>query len=185
EGCPAATRARDADRDLVRRRSPRRPAGHADPRLGQAGLAPARAARPALHLGLAVRRGLPRAPSRRRRGHAGGEHRGHAGAPGRDQPRRRSRCARRPRARRCRLAHHPEAAGAREHQPVAAAPLRAGAQPGGADLGVPPGQLPEPSRVGQLRGDRRCVLPGLDRADAHARADRLHHHPALGTGQSL
>ncbi|CAA9299608.1 MAG: hypothetical protein AVDCRST_MAG40-263, partial [uncultured Gemmatimonadaceae bacterium] len=42
--------ARHPDRGLVPGRGPRRPAGHAHPRLGQAGRTPPRRARPALHL---------------------------------------------------------------------------------------------------------------------------------------
>src|SRR3712207_2234320 len=37
----------------------------------------------------------------------------------------------------------------------------------------------------QLRGHRRGLLRRLERPDAQPRADRVHHHPWLGTGQTL
>ena len=61
-----------AARALVAGRGSHRPAGHAHPGLGRARLASGRAPRPALLLGLPVRRDLPRAGYGRRAGAAGG-----------------------------------------------------------------------------------------------------------------
>ena len=59
-----------------------RPARHAGPHLGQARHAPAHPARPAVHLGLSVRRHLPGTRHRRRPGHAGRQYRRHEPASG-------------------------------------------------------------------------------------------------------
>ena len=67
-----------------------------------------------------------------------------------------------------------------EHQLAAAAPLRAGTQPGREPVGVPARQLPEPPRVGQLRRHRGRLLLSLDHADAHARAGSPRSPPAPG-----
>jgi len=69
------------------------------------GHAPAGVARPPLHLGLSVRRGLPRARHRRGCRAAARQCRVHDHLPGRDQPQRDARCPRCPRARSSRLAH--------------------------------------------------------------------------------
>ncbi len=45
---------------------------------------------------------------------------------------------------------------------------------------LPARQLPEPPRLGQLRGHRGRVLRRLEQADEHARAPRLHHATRLG-----
>ena len=52
-------------------------------------------------------------------------------------------------------------------------------------VGVSAGQLPQSPRVGELQRHRGRLLLGLERVDAQARAGHLHHHPHLGTGQSL
>ncbi len=85
-------------------RGPGRPAGHLDPDLGAPRHPAASAARPALRLGLPVRRGLPRAGGRRRAGAAVRQHRGDEPASAGDQPAGRPRRPRRPGAGRRRLA---------------------------------------------------------------------------------
>ena len=64
-------------RSLVPGRSKGRAARHADPHLGKTWKSPARGARPALHLGVSLRRGLPGPGRRRRLGLADRQHRGH------------------------------------------------------------------------------------------------------------
>ncbi|CAA9270947.1 MAG: hypothetical protein AVDCRST_MAG04-3079, partial [uncultured Acetobacteraceae bacterium] len=113
------------------------------------------------------------------------EHRGHGGAPGRDRPAREPGRARRPRARRRGLALLAQAARAGQHQPAPAAALCAGVEPGRERLGIPAPELAQPPRVGELRGHRRGLLRCMERPDAQPRADRVHHHPVLGTGQTL
>ena len=71
-GAAAGARPRQAARALVARRGSHWPAGHAHPCLGRARLASGRAPRPALFLGLPVRRDLPRARHGRSAGAAGG-----------------------------------------------------------------------------------------------------------------
>jgi transposase len=71
-----------AGRGLVPGRSKGWPARHADPHLGQARKPPARAARPALQLGVSVRCGLPGPWRWQRFGLAHRQHRSHEQAPG-------------------------------------------------------------------------------------------------------
>ena len=65
---------------------------HAGPHLGQARHASAHQARPAVHLGLPVRRHLPGARHRRRVGHADSQYRRHEQTSGRNQQMRQRQC---------------------------------------------------------------------------------------------
>ena len=88
-----------------------------------------RAPRPSPHVGLPVRRGLPRARRRRRPGPALRRHRGHRPAPRRGRPRGRARGARGGRARPRRLARRRRPRRAREPHPAAAPVLLAELNP--------------------------------------------------------
>ncbi len=101
---PARARPRQATGALVAGRGPHRPAGYVDPGLGRALQPPARATRPALRLGLPVRRGLPRARHRCCLGAALRQRRDDEPAPRRDQQTRHARRARCPDDRRRGLA---------------------------------------------------------------------------------
>ena len=52
-------------------------------------------------------------------------------------------------------------------------------------VAVPAAEPAQPPRVGQLRRHRAGLLRRLERADADAGADRLHHQQTLGAGQIL
>lgn len=120
---PARRRARQAAGSLVPRRGPGGATGHADARVGRARLASARATRPALRMGLPVRRGLPRTRRRRRSRAALRQHGSDEPAPRRDQQAGHARGACRRRARRCRLAPERRQAGrARQPEPATLAP---------------------------------------------------------------
>jgi hypothetical protein len=85
----------------------------------------ARPARPAVHLGLPVRRHLPGARHRRRPGHAGSPYRRHEQTSGRNQQMRQHQCHRPADPRRCWLAQFATTHRARKYRAHAASALRA------------------------------------------------------------
>jgi hypothetical protein len=120
--------------------------------------------------GAAVRRPGSEAPAS-----AGDRPAGRAGRP------RRSRLGRRRRARSRRAG-----GGSPQPHPAAAAAVCARARSGGESLAIPAAEPAPPAGLAGRPGDRRDLLPSLERADGHAREDRLHHPPGVGqTGHRL
>ena len=148
------------------------------------GSRPRGAARPALPLGLPVRRRLPRARHWRRAGPALRQRRGDDPAPGRDQPPSRRRRACRPACSTAPAGTRP-AAGCgvpRQHQPARAAALLPRTQPGRERLGVPAPEPPQQPRLRHLRRHPRRLLQGLECPHRRSRTHPLRHRPRMGTG---
>jgi hypothetical protein len=156
------------------------------PPLVAQGPTAAGAPRPAVRVGLPLRRGRARDRGGRRPRPARGDHGDHGPVPGRvrRQPAGGRARGAGPRRRRLARGSRPRRPGERHARPAAA--LRAGAEPGRAGLAVPARALPLAARLPRLPGHRRRLLHRLEPArSSPTRAAYAPSATSPGSGTSV
>src|SRR5690242_10881081 len=170
---------RQARRALVHGRGARGSEGPALPSLVGSGPASAGAVRPALRMGLHLRRRRARHRGGGGARPAGGDHGGDEPVPGRVRRRAARGRARGPGRRRRRLARLPRPGRPGQRHAGPAAALLAGVEPGRAGLAVPARALPVAAGVRRLPSHRRRLLRGLEPARRRAGPPPFPVRPAL------